>query len=96
LGRPSKQALSNQVSPGERNPFEGKFGQAKTAYGLERITSKTIKYQRIMGSQHNISAKSCPFGKSIDMEILEKARTYFSTDKRSFSCYKYFWVDKYK
>lgn len=40
LGRPSKQALSNQVSPGERNPIEGKFGQAKVAYGLDRIKAR--------------------------------------------------------
>ena len=40
LGRPSKQALSNQVSPGERNPVEGKFGQAKTAYGLDCIKAR--------------------------------------------------------
>lgn len=35
LGRPP--ALSIHVSPGERNPVEGKFGQAKTGYGLNRI-----------------------------------------------------------
>jgi len=40
LGRPSKKALSNQVSPGERNPIEGKFGQAKTAYGLDKIKAR--------------------------------------------------------
>jgi IS5 family transposase len=34
LGRPRKEALLNQVSPGERNPVEGKFGQAKVAYGM--------------------------------------------------------------
>ncbi len=28
------------VSPGERNPIEGKFGQAKTAYGLNRIKAR--------------------------------------------------------
>jgi hypothetical protein len=38
LGRPS--ALHNHVSPGERNPIEGKFGQAKTAYGLNRIKAR--------------------------------------------------------
>jgi hypothetical protein len=32
--------LSNQVSPGERNPVEGKFGQAKTAYGLDRVKAR--------------------------------------------------------
>ncbi|MFY8185930.1 MAG: IS5 family transposase [Bacteroidia bacterium] len=40
LGRPTKEALSNQVSPGERNPIEGKFGQAKVAYGLDNINAK--------------------------------------------------------
>jgi len=38
LGRPS--AVSIHVSPGERNPVEGKFGQAKTAYGLNRIRAR--------------------------------------------------------
>ena len=38
LGRPS--AVTVHVSPGERNPVEGKFGQAKTAYGLGRIRAR--------------------------------------------------------
>jgi transposase, IS5 family len=38
LGRPS--AVQKHVSPGERNPIEGKFGQAKTAYGLDRIKAR--------------------------------------------------------
>jgi IS5 family transposase len=37
-GRPS--AMLKHVSPGERNPIEGKFGQAKTAYGLNRIRAR--------------------------------------------------------
>lgn len=40
LGRPSKQALDNQVRPGERNPVEGKFGQGKVKYGLANICTK--------------------------------------------------------
>ena len=28
------------VSPGPRNPIEGKFGQAKTAYGMNRIKAR--------------------------------------------------------
>lgn len=40
LGRPSKSALSNQVRPGERNPIEGKFGQGKTAYGMDNIKAR--------------------------------------------------------
>ena len=38
LGRPS--AVTVHISPGERNPVEGKFGQAKTAYGLGRIRAR--------------------------------------------------------
>ena len=40
LGRPSLSASSIRVSPGERNPIEGKFGQAKTRYGLGRIKAR--------------------------------------------------------
>lgn len=40
LGRPSAKAVANHISPGERNPIEGKFGQAKTAYGMDRIRAK--------------------------------------------------------
>lgn len=38
LGRPS--AVQFHVRPGERNPIEGKFGQAKTGYGLNRIRAR--------------------------------------------------------
>ncbi len=41
LGRPSLNgAMSIPVRPGERNPIEGKFGQAKTAYGMNRIKAR--------------------------------------------------------
>ena len=39
LGRP-KLAVDNHVRPGERNPIEGKFGQAKTSYGMGRIKAR--------------------------------------------------------
>ena len=39
LGRPP--AVKKQhVRPGERNPIEGKFGQGKTAYGLDNIKAR--------------------------------------------------------
>ena len=41
LGRPK--AVEAHVSPGERNPIEGKFGQAKTAYGMNRIKSRLAR-----------------------------------------------------
>lgn len=40
LGRPSATAVKNHIRPGERNPIEGKFGQAKTRYGLDNIKAK--------------------------------------------------------
>ena len=40
MGRPSASAVSIHVSPGERNPIEGKFGEAKTAYGLNRVKAR--------------------------------------------------------
>jgi hypothetical protein len=39
LGRPSA-VEKEHLSPGERNPIEGKFGQAKTAYGLANIKAR--------------------------------------------------------
>ena len=39
LGRPSEK---NRVeyNPGDRNPIEGKFGQAKVRYGMDRIKAR--------------------------------------------------------
>lgn len=39
LGRP-RLAVDNHIRPGERNPIEGKFGQAKVAYGMNRIKAR--------------------------------------------------------
>lgn len=39
LGRP-KAVDVEHVRPGERNPIEGKFGQAKAAYGMNRIKAR--------------------------------------------------------
>ncbi len=38
LGRPK--AVEDHISPDERNPIEGTFGQAKTAYGMNRIKAR--------------------------------------------------------
>lgn len=40
LGRPSAKAVGKHVSPGERNPIEGKFGQAKNGYGMNRVRAR--------------------------------------------------------
>jgi len=39
LGRPAA-VEKEHIRPGERNPIEGKFGQAKTAYGMNRIKAR--------------------------------------------------------
>lgn len=39
LGRPAA-VKKKHIRPGERNPIEGKFGQAKTAYGLDNIKAR--------------------------------------------------------
>jgi len=39
LGRPPA-VKKEHVRPGERNPIEGKFGQGKTAYGLDNIKAR--------------------------------------------------------
>jgi transposase, IS5 family len=41
LGRPP--AVAAHVRPGERNPIEGKFGQAKTRYGMNRIKARLAR-----------------------------------------------------
>lgn len=40
LCRPSAQAVTNHVRPGERYPIEGKFGRAKLKYGMDNIRAK--------------------------------------------------------
>ena len=40
LGRPSAKAVKVHLSPGERNPIEGKFGQAKRKYGLQNVKAR--------------------------------------------------------
>ena len=44
LGRPPA-VKTEHVTPGERNPIEGKFGQAKTAYGMNRIKASVSSRQ---------------------------------------------------
>ena len=43
LGRPSVKAVAHHLSPGERNPIEGLFGRAKTAYGMNRVRAKLAR-----------------------------------------------------
>lgn len=46
LGRPSAKAVGKHVRPGERNPIEGKFGQAKNGYGMNRIRARLDQTSR--------------------------------------------------
>jgi hypothetical protein len=40
--------VPNPIIPGERNPIKGRFGQAKTAYGLNRIRARLIETRESM------------------------------------------------
>jgi IS5 family transposase len=40
LGGPSAKAVEDHVRPGERNPIEDKFGQAKNGCGMNRIRAR--------------------------------------------------------
>jgi transposase, IS5 family len=40
LGRRSAKAVKVHLSPGKRNPIEGKFGQAKRKYGLQNVKAR--------------------------------------------------------
>ena len=46
LGRRSSKAVAVHLSPGERNPIEGKFGQAQIAYGLNNIKANLKKISK--------------------------------------------------
>lgn len=49
MGRPSL-AAQIVLSPGERNPIEGKFGQVKTGYGLT-VSRLDVDYQYLFSAQ---------------------------------------------
>jgi len=91
LGRPS--AVSNHVRPGERNPIEGKFGQAKTGYGLDRIRA------RLKGTSESMIASIILVLNLVKLAgvgilcLVEKIRSGFSANLtkffyRLFSCQK--------
>ena len=46
LGRPSASAVLIHIRPGEHNPIEGKFGQAKTSYIISTAFICTVVYSR--------------------------------------------------
>jgi hypothetical protein len=63
LGRPSAKAVAYHVRPGERNPIEGKFGQPKNAYGMNRIRARLKKHQPIVDRLHHPSAETGQTGR---------------------------------
>jgi len=73
LGRPPTNPKPPSFSAGERNPIEGVFGQAKRAYGMNRITTKlretsqtaialsllAVNLARLLARQTALYAKFC-------------------------------------
>jgi transposase, IS5 family len=57
LGRPSAQAVEDHVRPGERNPIEGKFGQAKKGYGMDCIRARLKQTSQTWIASVNLGVK---------------------------------------
>jgi IS5 family transposase len=53
LGRTSKVMEPNRIRPGDRNPVECKSGQAKTAYGSNRVKVRLFQSQPFMDSHYH-------------------------------------------
>lgn len=96
LGRPS--AVQIHVSPGERNPIEGKFGQAKTGYGLNRIKARLRETSEswiasifLVLNLVKLAGVALPclitkFFNNFSAKLLWNFKTRF--------CYKYFYFEK--
>ncbi|KEO75648.1 hypothetical protein EL17_23795 [Anditalea andensis] len=63
MGRASAKAVEKYVSPGERNPIEGKLGQAKNGYRYEPYQGKAQKHQPVMDHLHYPSAQPGQIGR---------------------------------
>jgi len=83
LGRPSKEALSNHVSPGERNPIEGKFGQGKVGYGLNNINAKLKQTSESMVATIFLVLNLVNFARlaALCIYVIHKIRMAFSYPK---------------
>ncbi len=101
LGRPS--AVQQHVSPGERNPIEGKFGQAKTAYGLNRIKARlrgtseswiaciilVLNLVKLAGAA--LLSLIFKIAKSFSASwLIKSVSQYVEANPKRFSCYKVF------
>jgi len=78
LGRPSA-VKTEHVSPGERNPIEGKFGQAKTAYGMNRIKARLQSTSESWIATIVLVLNLVKLTKSVLYSLLRRIITYSAT-----------------
>ncbi len=78
LGRPSA-VKTEHVSPGERNPIEGKFGQAKTAYGMNLIKARLQSTSESWIATIVLVLNLVKLTKSVLYSLLRSMLTYSAT-----------------
>ena len=83
LGRPSA-VKTEHISPGERNPIEGKFGQAKTAYGMNRIKARLQNTSESWIATIVLVLNLVKLTREVLYCLLDKLLTYSATYLRSF------------
>lgn len=89
LGRPSA-VKTEHVSPGERNPIEGKFGQAKTAYGMNLIKARLKSTSESWIATIVLVLNLVKLTKSVLYSLLCKLHTYSARQRKQiFSSHQY-------
>lgn len=78
LGRPSAVKVEH-VSPGERNPIEGKFGQAKNAYGMNLIKARLKSTSESWIATIVLVLNLVKLTKSVLYSLLRRIMTYSAT-----------------
>ena len=82
LGRPAA-VKKIHVSPGERNPIEGKFGQAKRAYGLDKIKARLQQTSQTWIAMILLTVNLVRLTRTIPHALYEKLITHFSATLKS-------------
>lgn len=92
LGRPSNKAVDHHVRPGDRNPIEGKFGQAKVAYGLDSIQAKLKETSEswiacifLVLNLFNLTRKALLYLMQSLLKILQTRKCYIDNRYNSFA-----------
>jgi len=81
LGRP-RAVDEKHVSPGERNQIKGKFGQAKTAYGMDRIRARLRETSEAWIAAIILVLNLVRLARVVPYALLKRIITYSAKDIR--------------